>query len=359
MESIETYKSLPSRAKPSWKTVILCVFAVISLVLAGNLAAWAYLEAFPVNRGLTRVWQKWQLLERQTKPVDWLILGDSTCGQGIIPTVIEADTAESALNLCTIANATAVNGIWQIERYLKKVGTPKRIVVIHAYHVWERSTDDLVSMLGQIPLKGAFYNRLDPPLHIGWLGEMEIATRPLRTLWDSNLSIEYVLKREGRALFSNKPFERSEALHEMRFIERFKGYVGSNTAMPERVISQSKSSMKAYAKRPFVITRPNREALEALCRISKTTDSKIFLANSSISRMLYADQGFQRFYSQMVQSISEILSDCPNVKYVMKVPGQFEPNEMDNEDHVVTDPVASRWTRQLVDAVKEAEAGSK
>ncbi len=356
MEAISKYLVMPRSEKVGWRGVALCVLAVILLVCAVNTAAWYYIKAYPVNRGVSRVWQKWQLIERQTEPVDWLILGDSTCGQGIMPVVIEEDTSDTALNLCTVANATAVNGVWQLEHYIDKVGPPTRAVFFHAYHVWERPPDDLISMFNQISIPGAFYKRMDPPLDVGFWGDIEIATAPLRTLYDANLSIDYIISRELGALFAGKDVDRSDALSDLNFVIRHKGYVGSNTAMPERVIAQSNASKRIYAEREFVITPPNEESLKAMCRLSERHNLPIYLANSSISRMLYEDEGFQKYYSAMVERISEILAPCPGVTYVMQVPAQFEPEEMDNEDHVVTDTVAARLTRQLVDAVKSSGA---
>jgi hypothetical protein len=53
--------------------VIAVVVTTCLLVLAVNVAAWHHLRAFPVNPGITRVWQKWQMLERLDKPADWLL----------------------------------------------------------------------------------------------------------------------------------------------------------------------------------------------------------------------------------------------------------------------------------------------
>jgi hypothetical protein len=341
----------------TWAALAIVLAATSVLVATVNLGAWAYLRTFPVNPGVSRVWQKWQLIELQKAPVDWLVLGDSTCGQGIIPDVVEEDTGETALNLCTVANATVVNGAWQLERYVERVGPPKKAIFFHAFHIWTRPTADLVSLFSEIPLEAGFYRRLSPPLDLGFLGDLDVMTRPLRTLWLSNLSVDYALRREVAALFSSEPFVRSDAMADLDYIIRHKGYVSSNVAMPERVIKESAAYAKSYAKRNFEITADNEAALRAVCDLSRKYGFQVYLANSSISRILYQDPGFQTFYAKMVARLSAIVRDCPSMKYIMKVPAQFETKEMDNQDHVVTDAVAARLTRDLVAAVRDADAG--
>ena len=344
-----------ANAKLRWRSVFSTLLLSLVVVVIVNLTAWQYLQKYPVNLGVTRVWQKWQMIERQVSPVDWLILGDSTCGQGIMPVEIEAVTGQSALNLCTIANASAVNGVWQLEHYLERVGTPQKVILFHAFHVWERGPDDLIAMFDQIPLEQGFHRRLSPPLHLGFFRELEILSRPFRTLFISNLSISFILKREISALLKGKSLVRSDALYDLEFVIRHKGYVGSNTPRPDRVIAQSRSSAISYASREFYITPDNEAALRAACDLAKRHNFKVYLANSSISRILYQDAGFQSFYKKMVNRLANISDECPEMEYIMQVPAQFDPEEMDNEDHVVTDEIAARLTNILIREVEAAE----
>jgi hypothetical protein len=333
--------------------VALVAIGAGTIVVAVNLLAWAYLKTYPVNRGVSRVWQKWQMIEAQSAPSDVVIFGDSTCGQGIMPSVIEAKTGESALNLCTVANATAVNAAWQFEHYIGAVGAPRRAVFFFAHHLWERSADDLVTMFDQIPLERGFHRRLQPTLDLDFWSELEIATRPLRTMFVSNLSVDYVLSRELVALLRGQDIERADALVDLVAVEETQGYVGSNQANPERVTAQSRSSAEAYAAREFVMTPENEAALRAICAAGTANGVDVYLANSSISAMLYNDPGFRTFYDKMVTRLSQIVSECPAMKYIMKEPAQFPPEQMDNEDHVVTDAVATRLTEALIAAMQE------
>jgi hypothetical protein len=226
-------------------------------------------------------------------------------------------------------------------------------VFFHAFHVWERSTADLVTMFDQIPLESGFYKRLSPPLDIGWLGDLEVMTRPLRTLFISNISVDYVLRREVGNLFGAN-IQRGDALGGLEQVIASRGYVGSDVANPEKVIAQSRSSAERYGTRDFVITPENRAALEAACRLGEEQGIEIYLANSSISALLYEDPRFARSYRKMVDGLNEIVGTCAAVRYVMQTPAQFAPEQMDNEDHVVTDETAAQLTRALVDAVLAA-----
>ena len=334
-----------------WRVLFVVGLAVTVIVGAANLLAWSYLQAYPINRGISR-----QLIERQTAPVDWLILGDSTCGQGIDPDVIEADTGGRALNLCTIANATVVNGVWQLQHYIERVGVPKKVVLFHAYHVWAREPRDLITMFDQIPLPPGFHKTMKPPIDLGWTGDLEVATRPLRTLMNMNLSIQYAVGREWDGLVSEKRVVRTEAAEDLNFIIRHKGFISTELANPEKVLEQSRQSAAAYTGREVTIAASNAAALRAACELSKKYGFELYLANSSISRVLYQDPGFQLYYSKLVERLSAIVDECPGAHYVLKVPAQFEPSEMDNEDHVVGEANATRLTRRLLGATVEAKA---
>jgi len=163
-----------------------------------------FLQKFPVHKGVNRLWQKWPLLEIQQEPVDWLIMGDSSCGQGLRPDIFEKNFGGNAINLCSIANATVINDAWQLQRYIEKVGPPKNLVLFYVFHIWERDEQQLIAMFDQIPLNWGFWNNLEPSITLTWYEQLELATRPVTALYSYNLSVQYLINESIKNLFKNK-----------------------------------------------------------------------------------------------------------------------------------------------------------
>jgi hypothetical protein len=338
-----------------WRALAASVLVAVAVVAAANFAAWKYLQTYPVNPGLARVWIKWRMIDHEHKPVDWLILGDSTCLHGIVPDVIRSETGGTALNLCTLANAMVVNDAWQLEYYINKVGVPRNVVLFHAYHVWYRGISDFLVILDQIPVGISLYKSFSPPLNIGFFGDIDFLTRPIRTFYISNVSVDYAITHELTRLFQGG-WARTDINNALQGVLSTRGYIGNGSANAAETVLSAQKAAKDFANRDFVLSPENAAALKAICELSQKYKFKLYLANSSIARMLYEDPGFERYYQAMVSKLSSEVDSCPGMTYVMKIPPQFEPSEMENETHVATDPIAARLTRDLMAAVKSGSS---
>ena len=72
-----------------WKVLVELAGSLVMLVCI-NLGMIWYLGNYTSNYGYWTIHQKWQLLEHLDQPVDWLILGDSSCNQGVMPADFES-----------------------------------------------------------------------------------------------------------------------------------------------------------------------------------------------------------------------------------------------------------------------------
>ncbi len=73
---------------------------------------------------------KRNLLLKSNIASDWLFLGDSSCGTGIIPEVIESQTGVSCLNGGTIASFTMMGYVDLAKQFLESGHRPSRIIFV-------------------------------------------------------------------------------------------------------------------------------------------------------------------------------------------------------------------------------------
>jgi hypothetical protein len=60
------------------------------------------------------------------EPVDWLILGDSSVNQGVIPSIFEDEFGERAINLGTNGIMITLDDLWMIEYLHAKIRSTKK-----------------------------------------------------------------------------------------------------------------------------------------------------------------------------------------------------------------------------------------
>jgi len=99
--------------------IVWCACAALALVCAINVWAARALALHPLNQASRVIRAKWSLLMNQKKPVDTLVLGDSSGNHGVVPAILAARLGGTALNLCTVGDLLAVNDCWMLERYIR------------------------------------------------------------------------------------------------------------------------------------------------------------------------------------------------------------------------------------------------
>src|SRR5262245_5791244 len=132
----------------TWRSVAWSIVGAIAVVAILNVAAMGILGAWSTNIGYRLVQEKWDLLMRQRSPVEWLVLGDSSCNQGVVPAVLDEELRTTSLNLCTIGDMMLVGDAWMLRSYLQRVGVPRHVVMVHVYDIWGRG-----SMRGELLAK--------------------------------------------------------------------------------------------------------------------------------------------------------------------------------------------------------------
>ncbi|MEB3357540.1 MAG: hypothetical protein VKK04_12500, partial [Synechococcales bacterium] len=65
-----------------------------------NVLANGFLDYLISRQGYFLASYKWNLLTDLKQPADWLVLGDSSCNQGVVPEILSQELGGTALNLC-------------------------------------------------------------------------------------------------------------------------------------------------------------------------------------------------------------------------------------------------------------------
>jgi hypothetical protein len=331
------------REKPTSAMLVYFVLEVLGslvvMVLLNFFALW-YLGHFSTNFGYWTIHQKWALLGKMDAPVDWLILGDSSCNQGVSPAQIQEQLGETAMNLCTVGNMTVLNDVWMLEEYIQRFGPPKGVVIGHVYDIWYRDLDTLI--LGQIPRPWGFWK--EHTLGKDLLDSADIRSSLIQErivpLLSQRLTIREMLRSFmfGRLL----PFKSKWHIDEY-------GFLKSEEAQPEFAIQDGQKHMQFVDENDPSISSINQQALERLIEIAETYQLPIYLVNSPLYEGLNADDEFQTYLAELHRQIKTIIGESQYVHMIPEIK-TFPATQLQTADHL-TFPGAKVYTDWLIQKV--------
>lgn len=317
--------------------------SLVVLVLINSFALW-YLGNYSTNFGYWTIHQKWNLLGKIEEPVDWLVLGDSSCNQGVSPAIIAEQTGESALNLCAIGNVTALHDVWMLEEYLQRFGPPKGVVVVHVYDVWPRDLDPLI--FGQIPRPWQFWR--EHTLGTELLDNPDIRSKLFQERYVPLLSQRLTLTKMLRSTFFFKllPFKPQWLLDE-------NGFLMDEQARPETAIQDGLDHMQFTAENEPSVSSLNQQALERLVEIAEDNRLPVYLVNSPLYEGLNADAGFQAYLAALQVQIEALVGQSAYVHLVPEVK-TFPASQLQTADHLTLSG-AHTYTEWLIRRVLSPE----
>uniref|UniRef100_B8HW28 Uncharacterized protein n=1 Tax=Cyanothece sp. (strain PCC 7425 / ATCC 29141) TaxID=395961 RepID=B8HW28_CYAP4 len=318
------------------RILLSVVYALLLVCFTNSLALW-YLNYYPRNTGYLRVSQKWKLLLDLKQPVDWLILGDSSCGQGIDPSLLERTLKVKALNLCTTGDAGVINNAWMLSEYIKKYGAPRQVLLVHVYDVWHR--DMLWSLVSQVPLPWGFWNQFQPSIQPGVQGSLNIFLDRYVPLYSKNLSLQDAIAKPDTLFQSRARFSQSNR----------PDFMFAPVADPADVIAQRSDHIDFAKDHKFKLSSVNRLALQHIIDLANRYQFPVVIVNSPIDAKLYQDQSFQIYYNQLQQFMQAFVAQSRWVHYIPE-PVTFNENEMTNSDHIIYS-AAQTYTKTIIKQV--------
>jgi hypothetical protein len=324
----------PEHVVPATRRRVLgIVGTVVAATIALNVALLVFLTRHPVNRGHWLLRSKWELLAR-APAVDTVILGDSSCNQGVRPDVLAAQLGGTVLNLCTIGDMMAVNDAWMLETYLRR-HTPKRVIVVHTDDMWDRDAGDrFVMLLGKIPRPWGFWDDLKLPLALGLGDKALIAAGRWAPLYADERSLKDLLTQPGKALA--RKYKLSP-----------EGYMKLTRAAPANVRRDAVNRAETLDApgRPNPI---NARALSGMAQLAAEHHVDLVFAPAPMFEGLYRDP-------RMVARLAEIerwirANVGARARVIPGPPATFAAERMENVDHVI-DEAATEYTTWLGRAV--------
>ena len=332
----------PVRPRQLWVTwlavlavVLLCNFVVVPRLLVGgrNLAGWI-------------IGHKWRLLMGLNHPVDDLVLGDSSCNQGINPVALAGALGDQrAINLCTIGDMLALNDAWMLQTYIKRFGAPKRVVIVHVYDIWSR--DFNWARVGSIPLGLTTIRQLRPQVRLQrWQLRSYIESRYF-PLYSNNLSLQARLR-------PGDPNLRNAA--GPRHIDSL-GFLADTVAFPDSVELDLKRHLEFLGQESFSLSPDNARALARIAGLAKEHGFEVYLASAPVVQQLADAPSFRHYLSQVQKALATATGEGSPVHLVFDQPMAFAAGEMQNADHLVLS-AANSYTEELARRIKRIEAGA-
>lgn len=322
------------------KEFFLSLLGILIFVIFFNFAAKLYLKENTTNRAFWLIKEKWELLLQQKKPVDWLILGDSSCNQGVVPSILNERLNVSSINLCTIGDMLSLDNAWMLEKYIQRFGAPKNVLIVHVYDAWNREVNR--SLLAKVPLNWGYWQQLQPQLDFGLRDTSQLFVEKYIPLYSENQSLAYSLKFPGEAFNRSQSFQLEED-----------GFMIWEKPNPEYVEAQRKMHIDFTRKNKFNLSSTNRKALEHIVNLAEKYDLNIYLANSPIYEKLYENQDFKAYFTNLQDTLDSYAAKSERVHYIRE-PITFPKEEMENADHLVYS-AAKVYTDRLISQIKSIQ----
>jgi hypothetical protein len=323
----------------TWRRVAFLVTYVLALVVVANWIANAYLLHYTPNEGYSLIHEKWRLVEETNGLVNWAILGDSSCNQGLDPEIWDALLGGHSLNLCTMGGMLALDDVWMLHRLIERGLTPCAVLVVHVVDIWERNPNPLT--MGQLPAR-ATWSEGEPQVRFGPKEMVQEFLSRYVPLVSQNLALRRVVT-EPRGWF------------ERRFPLSEQGFLAVARADPGNVTRDVAYYLRAVRSMPFSISKANMAALAELRRISEQHDIEVFLTTSPIFEGLLTDEVFLAYIHQMQNQLSMWSESGERLHYLPEIV-TFRKTAMQSADHLVAE-AADVYTRRVAALVRQVIHG--
>jgi hypothetical protein len=284
--------------------------------------------------------RKLELLDSIDKKVKWLVLGDSSGNQGVIPSMISDSLEGSSYNLCTYADMTLLDDCWMIDDLIKRGIPPENVIIVRVYDTWYRNVD--YTLLSQYPAEWIVLKDIEP-----------IPEIPLEKFKD--VYISKFLPIQHQASRVRKLLEKPARFYdELTYIDKTGYNKFIHKSNPSVVESERKYHSWFTKRNKPEFSEHNERAINYLGEISDSLDINIYLANSPLHDQLTEDSIFMDYYNTICEHLSNFAGKHENIYYINNPPFPFPQKLMQTADHVVAEG-AELYTGLLINEIKEIE----
>jgi hypothetical protein len=273
------------------------------------------------------------------KPVNWLILGDSSGNQALIPEIFNHRLKDNAINLCTIEHLLLLNDVWMLQTYIDKFGPPKNVLLVHSSDVWRQELNP--TLMEQIPLDWGFWEEFQPKLTLKSTDRIKILLSryvPLYSQNDSLFSVMTQMIKHPRGLFKQ------------RFYLKNTGYMPWNHPSPASVEGHTRYLTRVVTENHFKISALNQRALDQIIYLADYHNINVYIANSPTYNGLYNNRYFQIYYKKMQKTLNKNANKSKLVHYI-ETSFTFPRDQMENANHLIH-TAAKIYTNNLIQEIK-------
>jgi len=322
----------PVRQRAVW----LNLGGAVALLLAINLAVDGLLTYFTTNRGYFLARRKWELLAALQQPVDWLVLGDSSCNQGVMPEILSDRLGGTALNLCTFGPMLTLDNVWMLEQHIRQVGAPRHVIIVQVYDIWHREIDEeSISLMAQIPDLDTKRSTLEPALSLNQEDRTKLFLHRYVPLYTASETIEDWMR---------EPLASYRYLQELTLTEN--GFMPFEETNPGEVRADSQRHQEFVQNERFQVSDINRRSLHHLRHLADTHGIEVYFAASPLYSGLYESPDLRAYYRQMNRWLEDFAATSDRLHLVLQEPVTFEAHQMQNADHVAP-AAAAIYTQHL------------
>jgi hypothetical protein len=326
----------------SWQKIVWLITSALLMVVFSNLFALKYLDIYSTNYGYWTLHQKWNLLGNIDTGVDVLILGDSSCSQGVVPAILESGLHLSAINLCTTGDMGTLGDLWMLEEYIQRFGSPKVVLIVHTFDIWHREFNPV--RLGQIPRPWNFWREhsfgesLMEPQHV----RQEIFLEHYVPMYSQSRTVGNIIRSSvvGEHNFLLPQWEMSED-----------GFVSAHEPKPEVVIAGEQQQLEFVSQNQFQVSELNDKAIHMLAELADTHQFSLILVNAPVYVGLYSHPEYQAYY-QALHSYLQGVADQSNHTHHVAGVRTFPTEQMQNPDHLILTG-AEEYSHWLVEQLSQ------
>ena len=320
----------PASARAIWQALAGTALVVLLMNVSAIGVLWF---GDPVtNNGDTLMRAKWKMILEMTQPVDWVILGDSTALQGVVPDVIGRSLGGTAVNLATLSPSTALGDAWTLATYIRRFGPPQGVIVVHNYRTWH--IDELDYRAIRVPLAWAQLNRLQP--------EIKLSTREYIPVYISQVFPLYWDSPRLSWLFQfpwSKFTVRSSVQED--------GFMPSRTKPhPQAAELQALKEVERIRDDGLRLSQLNRLAVERIGALADQYAFDVYIVEGPLFQGLYQNEHFLRSFRELQAMLVALTARSDRVHYVSQVPITFAEDEMQDAYHPL-DATARVYTEEV------------
>lgn len=322
------------------RDVVRLVAGAAVFVILANLLAVVVLDLHNPNRG------NWLVLEKgrratEAPAVETLVLGDSSCNQGLRPSGLAAALGGPAYNLCTIGTLSLTGDVVLLDRYLATHPPPKRVIVSHAPDVWYRLPS--LFTLGLLRPGSEAQAGLSA---LGWGGvvpRVKMLVGHWLPLYGATLSLADLLR---------EPFDTWGRTYTLDA----DGFMEVTTFDPDRLAQDMRDMIPLVRAARGRLPGANAAALRVLAERARTHGFQLHLVPSAVAAEVAGDPEFVAYAERLWPVVEAELAGTPGAGWTIREFLPYPAAQMELTDHLLS-AAADDFTARVAAAVRAREAG--